>query len=509
MTPYLPLSAFFLSIFGQTVSQLVYHGTDANIEDALGIFDDSLGHTLQLEPLRLRIVPTPVLLDVYHSNILLNDIEDMVSHHFRVKNQEGFHLGKFRFMEFGTVEGTHFEPGDDALNSPPATLVSINGIDVSFMDEIPDKNVVMKNLQEFINQHDFGENTAKMGGQTTAQKGSDNGFATDAVFEFQTAIKSIKLTWSSQGYTLAPSPSPVFLSTRSPTVDGTDDILRDDPTKGGSIRYPLMAGCFVMVALSLLLVKRYKSNRQSSNGSITSNLRRFPSRRNEFDGLDFLHPPMGLGSENGGFPMFSPHQCSNNIKVHFVDLDNQPISPKDIGEIVLADSVSDISSLGQSENRIVVTYPIHSSGGGAKGGFPITNLTRVGHTNGPWALYHETQEGFDRLHDDDEWVSNHDTNLHNVPQLLRSNEDSLRYSSDTSSLDIDPYLADQEVNRVDNHDPDLNVSPNKNTLSATMRIWLPESIRRLRRGQTVENDGLESDQGDDHSSVGGLLRSVV
>lgn len=497
-------------LFDISVAQLVFHDTDANLEEWAGIFDDSLENTLHLEPLRLRLVPTPVRLDFNQSNILLNDIEDIVSHHFRIMNQEGLHLGKFRAMEFGALEGVRFEPGDSASELPSATVIDIRGIYVSFMDEIPDEHVIMKNLQEFINQHDFSEKK-KMATNTeiTAQKGTDTGFSNEAFYHIPAAIKSIKLTWASQGYTLAPSPSPVLRVTKPPVVDGNDDSSSDDPQN--DLRVPLMAGGFIMITtLSLFLAKRYRSNRGSTNDSTNSNLRRFTIQRNEFDGLDFLYPSIGLGSENGGFPTFSPNQ-SSNIKVHFVDLDNQPISPEDIGEIVLTDSVSDISSLGQSENRIVVTYPIHSLDAGR--GFPITNLTRVGNSNGPWALYHETQEGFDRLHDDDddEWVSNQSSSLRNVPKLLRGKSDSLRYSSDASSLDVDQFLADQRVRGLDDHDLDLNVLPNENTLSETKISWLHDRIQRLRGGTIVESRRPEkdSDQDDQHSSVEGVLRSVV
>lgn len=510
MTPSLQLSVLLLSLFGISVAQLVYHDTDAKFEDGIGIFDDSLENTLHLEPLRLRIVPTPVRLEFNQTNILLSDIEDMVSHHFRNMNQEGLDLGKFRAMEFGALEDVRFEPGDSVLDLPSATVVDIRGIDVSFMDVMPDKDVIMKTLQEFINRYDFGEKKTTTTTQTTAQKGTDTGFANEIFYQIHTVIKSIKLTWASQGYTLAPSPSPVLFITKPPTVDGNDDLTKEDDPKD-SIRYPLLAGGFVMIAFSFFLVKRYHTNRHSANDSITSNLRSFGRHRNEFDGLDFLYPSIPIGSENGGFPTFSPHQ-SSNIKVHFVDLDNQPISPEDIGEIVLTDSVSDISSLGQSENRLVVTYPVHSLD--VARGFPMTNLTRVGHKDGAWALYHETQEGFDRLYDDaddDEWVSNQGSNLRNVPKLLRGNSDSLRYSSDASSLDIDQFHANQGVNGFDNHNLDLNVLPNENTMSRTKKTWLQESLRRLRRGKLDESHVLArgNDQGDEDSSVGGVLRSVV
>lgn len=499
----------------------------------VGLDDDSLEITVELDALRLRLSPTPDVLDTDQATLVLRELESMINMHYRTLNKEGVMNGKFRGMLFDDPAAIMFESGDSDANRrrsltknlrslkdegssssvKPTTILEIRRIQVSFIgNDSPPQGDIMAILQEHINQLDFS------GKKSPGQTGMTAPKIQVSAGQLSIPVESFTLTWASQGYTLAPTIEQPKPPSQPPTFTFTS------PDKKGSFNYPVLAGGLIVVVLaSLLLVKRRRRNagagvQLQEDASLPSpnRRRRWGSHRKEFDGGDefdgceWLNRSPCPQSEMGAFPSFQSADRAK-VNINFVDYVNQPADPKEIGEIAVNDTASEVSSLGKSEGRVEVTYPAS----GVMEAFPVTNLTRVkGSRGGGGQLYHETFEGFDRL--DDEWVSDKGSGR-DLSKLLVANSDSLRYSSD-SSQDVDGFFVasgaaslGRRVTDVDD-DPDYLRIPvefvNPSRIVGRTKKSPPTVSASSNEGSGNENLQVYS-YGDDSSSVGDILRSIV
>ena len=466
-----------------------------------------------LGALRLRLSPTPTELTETEAALVLGDLGMVISSHFRDKNIDGVHSGLFRAMQFNEPSKIMFEPGSGSdtdgtrnlMQTPsstkPTTILDITGIQVSFMDTSPVESVVRTNLQEYINRLDFsgeyevdspGVSSPRM--QILSNKQSAKNLST---------FDSFTLTWENEGYTLAPNVGP----TGPPTGVG---LIR--PNKN-NVTYPVLSsGLVVIVLASLFFAQKYRRNKGDhlqNEGNSSPNRRRLwsTSRHDEYDGLEWMH------DGRGAFPTFDSSDRAN-IKVTVVDYENQPANPKEIGMINVNDSDSEVSSLGKSEGRMEVTCPAYLSPS-AMEAFPVTtNLTRVNGFAGDNELYHETMEGFDRL-EGECWVSDKGSAKH-LQGLLSSNSDSLRYSSD-SSQDVDGFFPTSEFNAgLGRRGNDTSAEEDAAYVCRPVELIAPSRIVGRKRNSPESTEGSSnkdlqvlSFEGDDHSSVGDILRSIV
>jgi|AntRauTorckE5430_2_1112549.scaffolds.fasta_scaffold00129_17 hypothetical protein len=478
---------------------------------------------LKLDALRLRVAPTPTVLDADQASSILRELEAIISRYFRALNNDGVHSGLFRAMQFDNPSEILFESGNDtnerrslttSASGKPTTILDIGGIEVSFKDKSPAEGEVMANLQEYINQLDFSGKDQADGSGMTSPRMQDNSVSNSQIRKnLSIPVDSFTLTWASQGYTLAPivmSPT-----TQPPTIT----TIGPEPSKT-KFTYPVLAcGLVVVVLAGLFLAKRRRRNKgaelQNDDGFSPTRRRLWSaSRHDEFDGLEWMRD--SPESKMGAFPTFDSSDRAN-IKVTVVDYENQPANPKDIGMIdTMNDSDSEVSSLGKSEGRMEVTRPAYLSSR-AMDAFPVTtNLTRVNGIAGDDELYHETMEGFDRL-DDECWVSDKGSSKP-LQGLLGSYSDSLRYSSDSSSQDVDGFFPTPERTTVLGR-REQDTSAEEDALYVHRPIeFVPPSriIGRIRKAPTSStqdssNEDLQvlSFDGDDNSSVGDMLRSIV
>jgi len=126
-------------------------------------------HTiLELDALRLRVAPTPTVLDADQASSILLELEGIINRYFRAQNNDGVHSGLFRAMQFDNPSEILFESGNDtnerrslttSASGKPTTILDIGRIQVSFMDKSPAEGEVMTNLQEYITSLSFRERT--------------------------------------------------------------------------------------------------------------------------------------------------------------------------------------------------------------------------------------------------------------------------------------------------------------------------------------------------------------
>ena len=497
-------------------------------EDVGLYYDDSLESTIELDALRLRLSPTPVVLDTDQATMVLRELEAMINIHYRRLNKEGVMNGKFRGMLFDDPAEIMFESGDGDANrrrsltknlrslkdedssssGKPTTILDISRIQVSFMGDSPSQGDIMAILQEHINQLNFGRQKNLGQSSSTAPK------TQVSASQLSIPVESFTLTWASQGYTLAPTIEQQKPS-QPPTYTATDSK--------GSFNYPVLAGGLIVVVLAgLFLAKRRRRNagagvqlQEDDSPPSPNRRRRWGSHRKEFDGGDefdgceWLNRSPCPQSEMGAFPSFQSAERAK-VNINFVDYVNQPADPKEIGEIAVNDAASEVSSLGKSEGRVEVTYPAS----GVMEAFPVTNLTRVKGKSGGGQLYHETFEGFDRL--DDEWVSDKGSGR-DLSRLLVASSDSLRYSSD-SSQDVDGFFVASGATSLGRRASDVDDDPDY--LRTPVEFVNPSRIvgRNKKAPPTLSassNEGSRNENlqvysyGDDSSSVGDILRSIV
>jgi hypothetical protein len=497
----------------------------------IDLYYDPVQSIIELDALRLRLSPSPIVLDVDQATMVLRELEAMINIHYRSLNKEGVMNGCFRGMLFDDPAEITFESGNGDPNRRrsltknlrslkdedssstgdgiPTTILD-SRIKVSFMGDVdaPSQGDIMAILQEYINQLNF------RGPKNFGQSGMTDPKTRVEASQLPFPVESFTLTWASQGYTLAPTieePNP----SQPPTNTATD--------RKGSFNYPVLAGGLVVVVLAgLFLAKRRHRNagvqlQEDDSPPSPNRKRRWGSHRKEFDGGDefdgceWLNRSPCPQSEMGAFPSFQSAERAK-VNINFVDYVNQPADPKEIGEIAVNDAASEVSSLGKSEGRMEVTYPASA----IMETFPVTNLTRV-HVQGKGGggqLYHETFEGFDRL--DDEWVSNKGSGR-DLSRLLVASSDSLRYSSD-SSQDVDGFFVASGATSLGRRASDADDDPDY--LRTPVEFVNPSRIvgRNKKTPPTLsassnEGSGNEYLQvysyGDDSSSVGDILRSIV
>jgi len=528
LLPLFSFAAFLRSSNGQSLGDTNYY-----TNEDVGLDGDLLlESTLELDALRLRLSPTPIALDTDQATLMLRELEAMINQHCRTLNKEGVMDGKFRAMQFDDPSAILFESGDSDANrrrsltqnlrslkdedsSPsgkPTTILDIRRIQVSFIGDSPSEGEdVMAILQKYINQLDFsGQTSLDQPGMTAPKNQGSTG-------QLSIPVESFTLTWASQGYTLAPTmeqPKP----SQPPTFIATD--------RKGSFNYPVLAGGLIVVVLASMFLaqrRRRKSGVQLQDDvspPSPNRRRRWGSLRgkefdggDEFDGCEFLNRSPCPLSEMGAFPSFQSSERAK-VKLNFVDYENQPADPKEIGEIAVNDSASEVSSLGKSEGRLEVTYPASR----VMEAFPVTNLTRVNGNRGDGQLYHETFEGFDRL--DDEWVSNKGSGR-DLSKLLVASSDSLRYSSD-SSQDVDGFFPVSGAASLGRRVSDVEDDPDYRYLRTPVELVNPSRIAgRNKKSPATATVSASSNSGsgngnlqvysygDDNSSVGDILRSIV
>ncbi|GFH49801.1 predicted protein [Chaetoceros tenuissimus] len=388
----------------------------------------------------------------------------------------------YRTMAFDSVgEITRSEQKLRGVSYNSATL-EIERLRVGFSSTPAAEKDLRKEIQMFINEFQFRTNRKPLPGMSNLARGRNS------VNEWPPFdINSMSLTWAEEGYTLAPTQPP------------SPDVPIDPKDKTMLLMSVLLPIAAVLSIAGYLLNRRRRRN--------TGDFYDARVAEDELHGVEFL--------EIGGFPDFSS-QDRKKIKIHYVDVQTSqiPTSPEDIEEIcVRSDSdVSVVSSLGQSEGRFEVTMSINDPSA-----FPITNLTRTRGPNGEQHLYHQTEEGFDRLDNlaDDEWVSDKGS-YSNLPRLLRggASNDSLRYSSDNSQ-DMEGF----PVNTPDRSRASLLAlsqsefgDANSLTSSDDPEYTMPQRARKDSFGRTnlrrVLNFEIQ-DHDDEDGSVTGILRSIT
>lgn len=518
----LPFILVLFSCRWSAVSAQSYNGdNNRNItNEDIGIFDDQLEVEISLQPFRLLVKPTDIILGDAQAKQVIRDVEDLMNQHLQSLPKQA--VGNFEYLTLNGLESISFDSGSNnrkrrSLTNTgakasverrvearePATTLEIDGIKVGFINNPPSKANIRDWLQTVVNEHEFAAD-------------SSNGLTSAAIVKSNTQpslssvpIYSITLVWASEyieGYTNAPSPS---TPTRSPTP------VEAKRSKAANAGLPISlsaAGC-VLIFLSLFLVKRRRDARPkegllSSGDSLD---------RNEYNGLDYIYD---MGSKIGGFPIFkaeasdlmSPTSNPEQIEVAVPagkaqsDVSSLDTSEHNVAAAALANAlksfslsrrdVSDVSSLGASDHNVVAAVPMAT----ALKQFPLTNLTRV---NGN--LYNETNEGFDRL--EDAWVSDSESRTRNVPRMLGRSEESvsLRYS-DTSSISLE----------TEHFYPDKTWDPNDNDFTNDVEeiheVFTPPptNVQSMSKFQkTKDQYDLDAVEYDDRSTIGDLLPSVV
>lgn len=442
---------------------------------------------VDLGGIKLQLRPPPSASDEEKINEFMSGLRLRIGNY--INKEDVFPC--FRTMEFDSEY--KMERSQQKLKGAfyQAATLEIERLRVGFTSKPANAKDLRKEIQDFINEYSFESKRNLPGASNLVQ-------AKNSVNENKWppfTIDNMSLTWAEEGYTLAPTPPPSPDVTICPGGRGNCD-KKDNTILLVSVLLPFAA---IFGFAGYLLNRRRRRNMGEFYDA------RVPE--DELDGLDFLG--------DGGFPDFSS-QDRKKIKIHYVDVEKSKIasSPEELEEIcVRSDSdVSVVSSLGQSEGRLEVTMSINDPSA-----FPITNLTRTRGPNGQQHLYHQTDEGFDRLDNlaDDEWVSDKGS-YSNLPRLLRGSvsNDSLRYSSDNSQ-DMEGF----PVNTPDRSRASLLAlsqsefgDANSLTSSDDPEYTMPQRSRKDSSGRTnlrrVLNFEIQ-DHDDEDGSVTGILRSIT
>jgi hypothetical protein len=454
----------------------------------VGIYDE-VHNDITFEPFRLRVEPTPEMLDNNQAQAVMGEIKDIMSDY--LSSLPSNVVGNFQSVEFYSLDRISFDAGGDgpqrrSLTTPartrnmdsasikryaeagdPATTLQIGGIEVSFINNAPSKESIRGWLETSVNDHNF---SGKDEIPTSVKMMTSPLLA-------GISIESVSLIWEEDfAPTAAPSPSP----TPEKSVDTIDVITITEPsgenTTNIGLPLSLTGASICLILLSLFLVRRRRG--KSEPRALVHDT---STGDNEFGGFGDIYD-CDLGSKFGGFPIFGKNRKTL-----------PPAKPEELEVSVPGKAMSEVSSLDDSEHNTPATdalvealksFPLrdvgvsdvsslgasdHNATPAAEAArsmkpFPLTNLTRV-----KGNLYNETHEGFDRL--EDAWISDLDgAKTGNMPGMLGDNA-SFRYS-DTSSFSLetehfypdkswDPNDSGMADNVDENYDGKANERPKR------------------------------------------------
>ena len=142
----------------------------------VGIYD-VMQYDITFEPFRLRVEPTPEMLDNSQAQAVMGEIKDIMSDY--LSSLPPSEVGNFQSVEFYSLDRISFDAGGDgpqrrSLTTPsrtrnmdsasverhaeaggPATTIQVGGIGVSFINNPPLKENIRGWLETSVNDHVF------------------------------------------------------------------------------------------------------------------------------------------------------------------------------------------------------------------------------------------------------------------------------------------------------------------------------------------------------------------